>query len=216
MTFTEAVVVILLIAVAFAAGHIFLQSSISTKIDAAIDRVTALLHVHHASVVDKIAAATATVTRPVPIVAADVPSVSWSAQGIGTATPPSKTYAQPDGSTIGISPTGTAIPQPVSLLSRIANGDVDAIREALLTGGSVTGPIAAVYAARLLNTASSYESGVTFVKSLPPDALALVKGAYLNPAGLYASDQAGYDPHRPAQQALYVDAWATIEARLAV
>ena len=156
-------------------------------------------------------------TEAHPVAAMDVPSVSWSAQPVEISGPISpKPYVQPDGSTVGRAKDGTAIPQPVSLLSRIANGDVDAIREGLLTGGSVTGPIAAVYAARLLNTAGTYEGGILFLKSLPPDALASVKGAYLNPAGLYASDQAGYDPHRPAQQALYADAWATIEARLAV
>ena len=209
MTITELVLLALVAVLCIVAAHVFLHSSISTKIDAAIDRVVALMQVHHASVTTKIAA--------IPVVAADVPSVSWSAQPVEISGPISpKPYVQPDGSTVGRAKDGTAIPQPVSLLSRIANGDVDAIREGLLTGGSVTGPIAAVYAARLLNTAGTYEGGILFLKSLPPDALASVKGAYLNPAGLYASDQAGYDPHRPAQQALYADAWATIEARVAV
>ena len=78
MTFTEAIVLILLIAVAFAAGHIFLHTSISTKIDAAIDRVVSLMYMHHGSAMAKIAA----IPVSVPVVAADVPSVSWSAQPV--------------------------------------------------------------------------------------------------------------------------------------
>ena len=84
MTYPDALFVVVLLLAAFAIAHIFYHFSISTKIDAAIDRVVSLMHVHHASVVDKIAAS----PLPVPVVAADVPSVSWSAQPQAAPLPP--------------------------------------------------------------------------------------------------------------------------------
>ena len=116
MTFTEAIVLILLIAVAFAAAHIFLHTSISTKIDAAIDRVTALLHVHHASVVDKIAA----IPVPVPVVAAVVPTVSWSAQPVAAPKPPT------------VEVIAATSRNPILLAGALNIGGVEAIRLALI------------------------------------------------------------------------------------
>ena len=84
MTVLEISMLVLALALGFALAHVALHLSISTKIDAAINRVTALLHVYHASVVDKIAA----IPVPVPVVAADVPTVSWSAQPVAAPKPP--------------------------------------------------------------------------------------------------------------------------------
>ena len=188
--------------------HSQLQVVLAT-IHMAVLRVETVVGLHH----DAVAAEVNLIQHASPSVLPAAP-VGFTPAAVPTPLLP-KTYTQPDGSTVGISPDGTAIPQPVSLLSRIANGDVDAIREALLTNESDTQSIAAIYAARLLNTAGTYEGGIMFLRTLPPNSLALVKAAYLNPTGLYGSDQAGYDVNRITQQTMYQDAWVGIEARLA-
>ena len=98
--------------------------------------------------------------------------------------------------------------------SKVANGDPATIAATIGGADPALSAVSAKEVAKMLNGSDTQQSGLAMLAKLTPAQQAEVQKAFLDPAGAYASDQAGYDPNRASQQGMYESAWKNLQSQI--